>query len=357
MKRFKKILLGCVLACFVFASCTKENSADVLKVGMVTDAGTIDDKSFNQGTWEGIQKAKADFGIDIKYLKPVGTTEADYIKEISNLYDSGYKFIVCPGFKFETAIYKAQSKYKDAKFVIIDGNAHPADSWNPENGPSTIGISFLENEAGFLAGVAAALQMQEGRFGFIGGMEIPAVQKFNWGWQQGIQYANENHGTNKTLNKDNFLYQGGFSDIAAGQQLAASMYDRGVTVIHAAAGGVGVGVINEAKTRTQAGKKVWVVGCDVDQYAEGLMPNGASIILTSAMKYLSTAAFDMIKDEQNGQFVGGRSLLLGAQQDGVGIPENNPNLSGDVQKTVDAIAAKIKAGEIAVSAEQGMLFK
>jgi len=122
-------------------------------------------------------------------------------------------------------------------------------------------------------------------------------------------------------------------------------------------GGVGVGVINEAKTRTQAGKKVWVVGCDVDQYAEGLMPNGASIILTSAMKYLSTAAFDMIKDEQNGQFVGGRSLLLGAQQDGVGIPENNPNLSGDVQKTVDAIAAKIKAGEIAVSAEQGMLFK
>lgn len=357
MKRFKKILLGCVLACFVFASCTKENSADVLKVGMVTDAGTIDDKSFNQGTWEGIQKAKADFGIDIKYLKPVGTTEADYIKEISNLYDSGYKFIVCPGFKFETAIYKAQSKYKDAKFVIIDGNAHPADSWNPENGPSTIGISFLENEAGFLAGVAAALQMQEGRFGFIGGMEIPAVQKFNWGWQQGIKYANEHFGTHITMEQENFIYQGTFNDIAAGQQIAASMYDRGVTVIHAAAGGVGVGVINEAKTRTQAGKKVWVVGVDVDQYSEGIVADGSSVILTSAVKYVDVAAYDMIKAELNKEFEGGRSLLLSTKEDGVGIPETNPNLSDEVQGKVKEIHEKIKNGEIVISSVQGDLFK
>ena len=357
MKKIAAILVGALIGGAVFTSCQKQEAKKTLMVGMVTDAGTIDDKSFNQGTWEGIKLAEKELGATVKYLKPVGTTEADYLKEITNLYDAGYKMIVCPGFKFETAVFKAQTKYPDAKFVLIDGNAHPADMYEPQNGPNTVGISFLENESAFLAGVAAALQIKEGSFGFIGGMEIPAVQKFNWGWQQGIQYANENLGTNITLNKDNFLYQGGFSDIAAGQQLAASMYDRGVTVIHAAAGGVGVGVINEAKTRTQAGKKVWVVGCDVDQYAEGLMPNGASIILTSAMKYLSTAAFDMIKDEQNGQFVGGRSLLLGAQQDGVGIPENNPNLSGDVQKTVDAIAAKIKAGEIAVSAEQGMLFK
>ena len=85
---------------------------------MVTDSGTIDDKSFNQGTWEGIQKAKEEFGIEEKYLKPAGKTEADYLKEIGNLYDAGYKFIVTPGFKFETAIFKAQDKYKDAKFVI-----------------------------------------------------------------------------------------------------------------------------------------------------------------------------------------------------------------------------------------------
>ena len=249
-----KAVLGAavlVLSAFVICSCTKseETTKKAMKVGMVTDAGTIDDKSFNQGTWEGIIRAEKELGVEIKYLKPVGTTEADYVKEISNLYDSGYKFIVCPGFKFETAIFKAQTKYPDAKLVLIDGNAHPADSYDAQNGPNTIGILFAEQEAGFTAGLAAALQLKEGRFGFIGGMEIPAVQKFNWGWQQGIKYANENLGTNIEMHPEDFVYQGTFSDIAAGQQIAASMFDRGVTCIHAAAGGVGVGVINETKAR------------------------------------------------------------------------------------------------------------
>ena len=92
-----------------------------MKVGMVTDSGTIDDKSFNQGTWEGIIEAEENLGIEKNYLKPSGETEADYLTEIQNLYDSGYKFIVGPGFKLETAIYKAQEKYEDAKFVLIDG--------------------------------------------------------------------------------------------------------------------------------------------------------------------------------------------------------------------------------------------
>ena len=357
MKNIVKIFIGCLLILGVLTSCSKEEGKKALMVGMVTDAGTIDDKSFNQGTWEGIKKAESDLGVKVKYLKPVGTTEADYIKEISNLYDSGYKFIICPGFKFETAVFKAQSKYKDAKFIIIDGNAHPADAYDAQNGPNTIGISFLENEAGFLAGVAAALQQKTGNFGFIGGMEIPAVQKFNWGWQQGIKYANENLGTQIEIYPENFIYQGGFSDIAAGQQIAASMYDSGVTVIHAAAGGVGVGVINEAKTRTQAGKKVWVVGVDVDQYAEGVIADGSSIILTSAMKYLDKASYDMIKEELNGTFAGGRSLLFSVKENGVGIPAKNPNLSDDVQQKVNEIYQKIKNGEIVVSATQGDLFK
>ncbi len=357
MKNFIKILFIGFIALGVLLSCNKNEGDDVLKVGMVTDSGTIDDKSFNQGTWEGIKKAEKELGIKAKYLKPVGTTEADYFKEISNLYDSGYKFIICPGFKFETAVFKAQSKYQDAKFVIIDGNAHPADSFAPQNGENTIGISFLENEAAFLAGVAAALQLQEGKAGFIGGMEIPPVQKFNWGWQQGIKYANEHFGTKIELDPENFIYQGGFSDIAAGQQLAASMYDRGVTVIHAAAGGVGVGVMNEAKNRVQSGEKVWVVGCDVDQYDDGKIANGSSIILTSAMKYLDKASYDMIKADLADKFEGGKSLLFSVKEDGVGIPSVNPNLSDDVQKKVNEIYKKMQNGDITVSSEQGDLFK
>ncbi len=357
----KTILGTAVLLFSVFAicSCTKseEPAKKAMKVGMVTDAGTIDDKSFNQGTWEGIVRAEKELGVEIKYLKPVGTTEADYVKEISNLYDSGYKFIVCPGFKFETAIFKAQTKYPDAKLFIIDGNAPPADSYDAQNGPNTIGILFAEQEAGFAAGLAAALQLKEGRFGFIGGMEIPAVQKFNWGWQQGIKYANENLGTNIEMHPEDFVYQGTFSDIAAGQQIAASMFDRGVTCIHAAAGGVGVGVINEAKARRQVGKDVWVVGVDVNQYNEGLLPDGKSIILTSAMKYVDRASYDMIKDELNGKFHGGITLLLTAKEDAVGIPPENPNLSDDVQKKVNEIYQQIKSGAIVVADKQGDLFR
>ncbi len=357
MKKIITILFVGFIALGLMFSCNKGEEENVLKVGMVTDSGTIDDKSFNQGTWEGIKRAEKELGIKAKYLKPVGTTEADYVKEISNLYDSGYKFIICPGFKFETAVFKAQAKYKDAKFVIIDGNAHPADSFAPQNEKNTIGISFLENEAAFLAGVAAALQLQEGKAGFIGGMEIPPVQKFNWGWQQGIKYANEHFGTKIEMDPEDFIYQGGFSDIAAGQQLAASMYDRGVTVIHAAAGGVGVGVMNEAKNRAQNGQQVWVVGCDVDQYDDGKIANGSSIVLTSAMKYLDRASYDMIKDALEGKFEGEKSLLFSVKDGGVGIPEINPNLSNQVQDQVDKIYLKMRDGEIVVSSERGNLFK
>ncbi|MDF2814907.1 MAG: family transporter substrate-binding protein, partial [Paenibacillus sp.] len=179
------------------------------KVGMVTDAGTIDDKSFNQGTWEGVLKATKELNLENKYLKPSGTTEADYTKEIGNLYDAGYKFIVTPGYKFETAIFKAQDKYKDAKFVIIDGAPNAGD-FKAVVKENTVSIFFAEHESGFLAGVATALQIKEGQAGFIGGMEIPAVQKFNWGFQQGVDYANKNLSTKITIKPENVVYQGSF---------------------------------------------------------------------------------------------------------------------------------------------------
>ncbi|WP_422479915.1 BMP family lipoprotein [Pleomorphochaeta sp. DL1XJH-081] len=342
------LLLGSV----VFAQGQAEAGKQLLKVGMVTDAGTIDDKSFNQGTWEGILRAQQEGLIEAKYLKPAGTTEADYLKEIGNLYDAGYHFIVTPGFKFETAIFEAQDKYPDAKFVILDGEPHSADYSVFRIEPNVVAVYWAEHESGFLAGVAASLQIQEGEFGFIGGMEIPAVQKFNWGWQQGIKYANENLGTDIAIKAENVLYQGSFDNVAAGQQIAASMYDKGVDVIFAAAGGVGVGAINEAKARATAGEKVWIVGVDVDQYPEGVLPSGKSIILTSAMKYLDRASYDMIEHELAGTFPGGEVLHLDATNDGIGIPVENPNLSDDVEGQIDELYAKLKSGEVKVAAEQ-----
>ncbi|HHU50292.1 MAG TPA: BMP family ABC transporter substrate-binding protein [Firmicutes bacterium] len=353
-KKGLAMLVVLLVVILVVAGCGKKSEG--LKLGMVTDAGTIDDKSFNQGTWEGVVRAGEEFKLETKYLKPAGTTEADYMKEIGNLYDAGFKFIVCPGFKFETAIFHAQDRYKDAKFVIIDGNPHAGD-FVPVVKENTVSIFFAEHESGFVAGVATALQLKEGELGFIGGMEIPAVQKFNWGFQQGVAYANANLGTKMSIKPENVIYQGTFDNVAAGQQLAAQMYDRGVKAIFAAAGGVGVGVINEAKSRVKAGEEVWVVGVDVDQYAEGIYEGEKSVILTSAMKQISTATFDVIKAEKDGEFPGGQILTFDAKNDGIGIPAENPNLSDEVEEQVAEVYEKMKSGEITVADVQGDLIK
>ncbi|MGL1892105.1 MAG: BMP family ABC transporter substrate-binding protein [Spirochaetaceae bacterium] len=341
----------------VAVSCSKEETkVTTTKIGMVTDAGTIDDKSFNQGTWEGILEAEKELKIQPKYLKPAGTTEADYLKEIGNLNDAGYKFIVTPGFKFETTIFIAQTKYPDTKFVILDGSPHAGD-YNNVVGPNTVAIFFAEHEAGFLAGFAAAVELQEGDFGFIGGMEIPPVQKFNWGFQQGVAYANKEYGTSITLKPENILYQGTFHDVAAGQQLAAQMFDRDVDAIFCAAGGVGVGAINEAKARASQGAKTWIIGVDVDQYTDGIYKDETSVILTSAVKKIDVATFKMIDADLSDEFPGGKTLLFDSLNNGVGIPILNPNLSIETEVKAKEIFGMLKAGLLAVSGEQGELIK
>ncbi|HKL85382.1 MAG TPA: BMP family ABC transporter substrate-binding protein [Treponemataceae bacterium] len=343
----------------IMTSCAKkkEVKAEML-VGMVTDAGTIDDKSFNQGTWEGILRAGKELGVKTKYLKPTGTTEADYVKEIANLHDAGYKFIVTPGFKFETALFVTQDKYPETKFVIIDGSPNNGafdDTRKEKVGPNTVAVFFAEEQSGFLAGVAAAVELKSGEFGYIGGMEIPAVQKFNWGFQQAIAYANANLGTNITLKPENIIYQGSFDNVAAGQQLAAQMFDRGVKAIFCAAGGVGVGAINEAKARAKDG--VWIIGVDSDQYAQGIYAGEKSIILTSAMKAVDVAAYDLIKAAKEGKFPGGQTLIFSALNDGVGIPPVNPNLSAATIKTTAEVTELLKSGKIVVADTRGNLYQ
>ena len=368
-KKLLSLLAVSAVTLGLFAGCGNSSSTGdatgtdaKIKVGMVTDSGTIDDKSFNQGTWEGIEKAQKDFNLDQpKYLKPTGETKADYLKEIGNLYDAGYRLIAAPGFKFETAIFDAQDKYKDAKFVIIDGTPNDGDEKNPTTkvGDNAVSILFAEEQAGFVAGVAASVELKEGSLGFIGGMKIPSVQKFNWGFQQGIAYANANLGTNMTLDKENVIYQGTFNDVAAGTQLANAMYDRGVKAIFCAAGGVGNGVITAAKTQADAGKDVWMIGVDRDQYDDGIYSEGKSVVLTSAIKKVDSASYNMIEELLDGNFPGGQTLTFDISKDAVGIPAENPNLSDDTMKVVDDIYTKLKDGSITVknNNDDGSLFE
>lgn len=339
------LMVGSLVGCGASENGGKATSN--YQVGLVTNIGSIDDKSFNQGAWEGITAAEETYGVGKKYLQPAGETDADALKEIANFYDAGYQLVVAPGFKFGTTIYAAQNKYPKTHFVIIDSVVHNGD-YQPAMAENSVAILFEEHEAGFLAGLAAALELKEGEAGFIGGMATDAVNKYNWGFQQGITYANQQYGTNLKMDASNFVYQGTFTDIAAGQQLSAQLYDRGVDVIFSAAGAVGTGVIKEARERSQSGKPAWVIGVDVDQYEDGIYEGGKSVVLTSAMKKISTATLDVIAQEVQDQFPGGQILSYSVKNDGVGIPAENPNLSQETTERVKAVYAQMKEGSLEV---------
>lgn len=358
IKKFLRYVMVGTLLLSTIAGCGNGNTASQgsnntqnsqsFKIGMVTDLGSIDDKSFNQLTWEGIQQADATYGTTSKYLKPGSADQVDLQKEVTNLYDAGFRFIITPGHKFASTIYTVQDLYPEAKFIILDAVPMGSDG-TQKVGSNTVVALFKEHEAGFLAGVAAAVQIKEGNAGFIGGMETEAVQRFNWGYQQGIQYANDHYGTQIKMDPSNFIYQGTFSEVAAGQQISAQMYDRGVDFIFSAAGGVGSGVIKEARERAERGDKVWVIGVDSDQYDEGIYAGNDSVILTSALKKVGTATFNIIGEEVNGTFPGGQTLHYGVENDGVGLPAENPNLSEAALAAVNEVYSAIQNGQITVN--------
>ena len=323
---------------------TTTNGEAKIKVGMMTDSGTIDDKSFNQGTWEGIKRYESENGtIEAQYIKPGGEATQDYLEAADNLLAKGNELIIAPGFKFEEAIGKLQAENPETKFVILDGE--------PEGGvaENSVGIYFAEQEAGFLAGIAAALETKTGKVGFIGGMVIPAVQKFGYGFVTGVAYANANLGTNVEV--ADYLYNGTFNDVSGGQAQAGGMYDKGIDIIFVAAGKVGNGVIAEGKVRAEAGDDVYVIGVDVDQYEDGIISNGSSVILTSAIKRIDNAAYDKIDELVNGTFTGGQVITMDAKNDGVGLPAENPNLSEATQQAADEAFELIKNGTIVVPTE------
>lgn len=346
MKKKLSMLTVAVAATFGLVACgtSENNDSTKVKVGMMTDSGTIDDKSFNQGTWNGIKRYESEKGTIVsQYIQPTGESTQDYLEAASNLIAAGNEMIVAPGFKFEKAIGQLQSENPDLKFVLIDGQ--------PTGGvaDNTVSIYFAEQEAGFLAGVAAALETKTGKVGFIGGMILPAVQKFGYGFVMGVAYANANLGT--TVEVADYLYNGTFDDVTGGQAQAGGMYDKGIDVIFVAAGGVGNGVISEAKQRAEAGEEVYVIGVDVDQYDEGIISDGSSVILTSAIKRIDNAAYDKIDELVNGEFVGGQVITMDSKNDGVGLPEENPNLSEETQTQTDNVFALIKEGTLVIPTE------
>ena len=310
------------------------------KVGMLIDSGTIDDKSFNQGTWEGILAYTDEHSnVSGQYVQPTGETTADYLSAADNLILAGHDIVIAPGYKFEEAITELQEMNPDISFVILDGEPSSL-------AKNTTAIYFAEHEAGFLAGIAAALQSNTGKIGFVGGMKIPAVERFGWGYLAGVAYANKHYDTEVEV--VDYQYQGTFYDVQAGQMIASGMYDKGIDIIFSAAAAVGNGVINEAKARTEVGEECYVIGVDVDQYEEGLMVDGKSVILTSAIKCIDTAIYEILTAYGEGYFPGGEVIRMDVKTNGVGLPVVNPNLTTDTQEKIDEVLGEIKSEEIIV---------
>lgn len=307
-----------------------EEPVELVKVGMITDSGTIDDESFNQGTWEGILKYEADFGtIETKYLQPSGIQHADYASAMYDLIDADFEIIVCPGYMFETSVNEVAAANPDIYFILLDGMTHNGDyAFNKLD--NVVNVYYFEQDSGFIAGVAGALSSKTGKLGFIGGMEVPAVVKFGLGYKAGVIYSNAKFDTDVEV--VDYVYQGSFDDVAAGKTLAGGMYDKGIDVIFAAAGGVGVGAFNEAKERAIGGDEVYMIGVDGNQHGLGVYDEGtgASITLTSALKLVGVTAYDYIGKILDGTFPGGEILTLGLAEGMLGLPEENPNLTDEI---------------------------
>jgi basic membrane protein A and related proteins len=309
------------------------------KVGLVTDTGGIDDKSFNQGTWEGVvrfgKENKLKEGVDFKYLQ--SSAEADYVPNLSTFADEGMSLIIAPGFLFGNAITEVATKSPKVNFLIIDSVV--ADKTNVAS------AVFAEHEGSFLVGVAAGLKAKadkQNTVGFIGGIQFALIEKFEAGFRQGVKAV---YPECKVL----MDYAGDFAKPDIGQALAQKQYNAGAYIIFHAAGGTGNGLIKEAKERAAKGQMVWAIGVDKDQYADGVYATGKSAILTSMVKRVDVAAHDVAVLAKNGKFPGGQTILFNLKNDGVGLPAQNPNLSAAILKSVADYAAKIKAGTLVVS--------
>ena len=331
---FATILVGC-------GKTEVKPEQSTVKVGMVTDITGIDDKSFSEITWKGVSEfADEHEEVEAQYLTPKDNTLPTLVSAVDNLVLSGNEVIVLTGFVFEETAGAVAKMYPNVKFVLIDGQ--PLVDGEYKSYDNVVSIYFNEHESAFLTGVASALETETGKLGFIGGIANEAVKKFGWGYVAGVAYANQTYNTNAHV--VDYVYSGSFSDVSMGQSLAGGMFDKGIDTIMHAAGGVGVGAMTEAKTRGD----VKIVGVDVDQYHEGLLNDGSSIILTSAMKNIDVAVKEHLGYYLNDEFKGGQVFTLGITDNGVGIPSENPNLSDDTIAKVEETMKQVKDGAVAV---------
>jgi len=349
-------LLLLILSTFL-AACNKSNNdlavaninehaeppkdENALSVALVTDTGGINDRSFNQFAWEGLQawgetysKKEGREGYD--FILPEKETDEAYVNSFEELVNDGTDLMFGVGFLLEDAVYDIASQYEDHYFASID-TVVPL--------PNVVSITFAEHEGSFLAGLAAAEKTQTKKVGFIGGVDSDLIQKFEVGYSAGI------HTIDPKIEVD-IQYVEDFNDVETAQQLAKEMYDNGVDIIYHAAGNAGNGVFAEATARQaqQKDNELWVIGVDRDQYEEGFIENSnESVTLTSMVKRVDLAVYDVASALMSHAFPGGEILVFGLADEGIALTNTNEQAyTNEIAAVVNDWQEKVIKGEITV---------
>ena len=329
--KFKKIatiaMAGIMTASFL-TGCgsnteSTNNGSDKLTVAMVSDVAGINDQSYNQSAWEGLERAKKELGIEIKYLE--SQQDSDYATNVETLADEEVDLIIGVGSKLADTIKDAAKNYPDQKFAIIDETY-------PEIPSNLKSVLFESEQASYLVGLIAGKMSETKNVGFIGGLDIPVINTFKYGYMAGVKAADANC-------EIQAQYANSFNDQAKGKAITNQMISKGADVVFTAAGDVGTGSMEAIKEANKYG-----IGVDRDQ--SDLAPQN---ILTSAIKRVDVGMYETVKELVEGKFQGGTSTTYGLEQNGIGIADTTSNLvPQDVLDFVNEKIEELKAGKISV---------
>lgn len=284
----------------------KEAKYDIVML-MDTVGGSVNDGSFIEGTWAGINKYCKETGSRAMYFTPVEESKDAYLSNIEQAIGVGAKIVICSGFLFEEAIYDAQTLYPDVKFIIIDGRPHDAE-YAYKTGNNTYSILFAEQEAGFLAGYAAVYEGFR-NLAFFGGMAVTSVARFGYGYLQGADYAAKELGLSQGDVNVIYWYSGDFAPSPEKLTTVSGWYKTGTEVIFSCGGSICANAFSAAQTLNKK-----VIGVDINQADE------SETCITSAEKKLENATYDALINYKNGEFPGGVDAVLGSKDDCVGLP-------------------------------------
>ena len=343
-----KKLVSLILALAMVLCAVSFASADeTYRVAMITDSGDITDQSFNQTTYEACKAFCEANGVDFNYFKPAGDNTADRVAMIEKAVDEGYNVIVMPGYAFGGAIVEAAPEFPDVKFIAIDvtqgdigTDAIPANCYC---------ITFKEEQAGYLAGYAIAKDGKT-KLGFLGGMAVPAVIRYGYGFVQGADAAAQELGQNIDIN---YFYGGQFYGDANITSRMEGWYSNGTQVVFACGGGIYTSAV-EAALKNNG----YVIGVDVDQNYIGVQgvedeQYTYNPFVTSAMKSLQISVETALRTIYDGKWseISGKAVQLGLQDgDYVGLPtaEGSWNFKTFTVEEYNGIVEKIKSGDIQI---------